>query len=116
MIQPRPTGAARVKHLSIFSLPLCLFITAFAGETKPLVRTGEKVAFLVDSITKGGGSYGYYCASPDRLLAYDGERFNHDGAMLMAETVLRAMDLDSVLTDKLPKIWCDRPSYLQRKR
>jgi lysophospholipase L1-like esterase len=55
-------------------------------------------------------------ALPERLLTYDGERFNHDGAMLMAETLLRAMGLESVLTDKLRKIWADRPSYLQRKR
>jgi lysophospholipase L1-like esterase len=53
-----------------------------------------------------------HAAFPDRLLTYDGERFNHGGAMMMAETLLRAMDLESVLTDKLRKIWRDRPSYL----
>jgi len=57
-----------------------------------------------------------HAAFPDRLLTYDGERFNHDGAMMMAETLLRAMDLESVLTDKLRKIWCERPSYLKQER
>ena len=57
-----------------------------------------------------------HTAFPDRLLTYDGERFNHDGAMMMAETLLRAMALESVLTEQLRTIWRERPSYLQRKR
>lgn len=54
-------------------------------------------------------------ASPDIPLTYDGERFNHEGAMLMAETLLRAMDRESVLTDKLRNIWRERPTYLKPK-
>lgn len=57
----------------------------------------------------------HQAASPGIPLTYDGERFNHDGAMLMAEILLRAMDKESVLTDQLRTIWRERPSYLNTK-
>ena len=57
-----------------------------------------------------------YAEDPNVLLTYDGERFNHDGAMMMAETLLRAMGLESGITANLRKIWRERPSYLNRER
>ena len=52
-----------------------------------------------------------YAADPAVRLTYDGERFGHQGAILMAETLMRAMGLDSLITSKLRKVWIERPSY-----
>ena len=52
-----------------------------------------------------------YVADPAVRLTYDGERFGHQGAILMAETLMRAMGLDSLVTFKLRKLWMERPSY-----
>jgi len=57
-----------------------------------------------------------YAEDPKVLLTYDGERFNHDGAMLIAETLLRAMGLESVVTANLRKIWRERKSYIKSDR
>ena len=52
-----------------------------------------------------------YAADPDVRLTFDGERFSHQGAILMAETIMRAMGLDSLITTKLKQVWLERPSY-----
>jgi lysophospholipase L1-like esterase len=55
-----------------------------------------------------------YAADPAVHLTYDGERFGHQGAILMAETLMRAMGLDSLITSKLRKVWMERPSYTRK--
>ena len=55
-----------------------------------------------------------YAADPAVRLTYDGERFGHQGAILMAETLMRAMGLDSLITSKLRKVWIERPSYIRK--
>ncbi len=55
-----------------------------------------------------------YAADPAVRLTYDGERFGHQGAILMAETLMRAMGLDSLITSKLRKVWIERPSYTKK--
>ena len=55
-----------------------------------------------------------YAADPAIRLTYDGERFGHQGAILMAETLMRAMGLDSLITSKLRKVWIERPSYVRK--
>ena len=55
-----------------------------------------------------------YAADPDVRLTFDGERFSHRGAILMAETITRAMGLDSLITPKLQKVWLERPSYTKK--
>lgn len=58
----------------------------------------------------------HYQADPDQRLTFDGERFNHEGAMLMAEVVLQAMGLESVIDKELRTTWKERPSYTKRYR
>ena len=55
-----------------------------------------------------------YAADPSVRLTYDGERFGHQGAILMAETLMRAMGLDSLITSKLRKVWMERPPYTRK--
>ena len=55
-----------------------------------------------------------YAADPAVRLTYDGERFSHQGAILMAETLMRAMGLDSLITPRLRKVWLNRPSYTRK--
>jgi hypothetical protein len=55
-----------------------------------------------------------YAADPAVRLTYDGEGFGHQGAILMAQTLMRAMGLDSLITSKLRKVWMKRPSYIRK--
>jgi lysophospholipase L1-like esterase len=55
-------------------------------------------------------------ADPACRLTYDGERFNHPGAILMADALMRAMGLGSRITPRLRKVWAERPSYTDRYR
>lgn len=55
-----------------------------------------------------------YAADPNIRLTYDGERFSHQGAILMAATLMRAMGLDSLITPKLQKVWLESPSYTKK--
>lgn len=55
-----------------------------------------------------------YTDDPEARLTHDGERFGHEGAMLMAETVMRAMALDKTITPELRKVWAERPSYTSK--
>jgi lysophospholipase L1-like esterase len=53
-----------------------------------------------------------YAARPSVVLSYDGERFNHEGSMLMAETLIRAMKLQNLITPELRQIWSESPFYI----
>lgn len=55
-----------------------------------------------------------YAADPAVRLTFDGERFNSAGGILMAETIMRAMGLNSRITPKLRKTWKERPTYFKR--
>ena len=52
-----------------------------------------------------------HAADPAVRLTFDGERFSHQGAILMAETLMRAMGLESLITAKLQNVWLETPSY-----
>lgn len=65
-----------MKMFIIMFTAICSLTTAFGGESKPVVHTGEKLAFLGDSITAGGGDHGYYC----RLVIHGLKRHGVDPA------------------------------------
>ena len=56
-----------------------------------------------------------YKADPELALTFDGERFSHQGAMLMAESVMRAMGLETMITPRLRKTWAETPSYTKTR-
>lgn len=52
-----------------------------------------------------------YAADPTGQFTFDGERFNHEGSMLMAGTITRSIGMADRITSKLRKIWQDRQFY-----
>jgi hypothetical protein len=57
-----------------------------------------------------------YAADPAVRLTFDGERFNREGGILMAETIMRAMGLDARITPALRKSWQERNTYFSRSK
>ncbi len=57
-----------------------------------------------------------YAADPEGRLTFDGERFNHDGAMLMAEALMRAMGAEALVTPELRAKWRNAGFYAGRSR
>ena len=55
-----------------------------------------------------------YAADPGARLTFDGERFNKKGSILMAETIIRAMDQAAMITPQLRQIWDERTHYAER--
>ncbi len=55
-----------------------------------------------------------HAADPEVRLTFDGERFNHDGAMLMAETLMHAMGAEALVTPELLTKWRNAGFYAGR--
>ena len=55
--------------------------------------------------------YQYEMQVPDRRLTFDGERFNRAGSVLMAQTVVRAVGREDLLTPVVEELWSDRSFY-----
>lgn len=54
-----------------------------------------------------------HASEPNVRLTFDGERFNRQGSVLMAETILRATGQEERLTPELRRIWKERGFYAE---
>jgi lysophospholipase L1-like esterase len=55
-----------------------------------------------------------HTSNPKLRTTFDGERFNREGSVLMAEGILRAIDLADRLTPQLRETWRSRDFYAEK--